>query len=106
MFKYRKKMKNIIQAIALLAIATTAFPSYAAHKLNIPIEQTPCKTITLPDGSKACEPPKVSQASSGCIRVTVTQGGKFVKYIWVCEKPRTPKAEKPKPANEKPKGGY
>lgn len=94
--------KNIVQAIALLAIAITALPSYATNKLNIPIEQAPCKTITLPDESTACEPPKVSQAD--CITVTIREAGKPDRKILVCEQPRPPKETPQKPL---PKvGGY
>jgi hypothetical protein len=57
----------------LLSIACIAFlfptPVCAADKLNIPIESTPCKTIALPDGSKACEPPKVTQRFNAAPRL-------------------------------------
>lgn len=90
----------------LLSFAMLPAPTWAAAKLDIPIEVTPCTVITLPDGSKACEPPKVSQALPVCLRVTVRKAGKFVKYIWVCDPPRSPKPEPKKETQKRSAGGY
>ena len=93
-------MRSLIIAIPLLL----PVPAIAVDKLNPAIEVTPCVVIILPDGSKACAPPKVSQAPA-CIRMEVREKGKFVKYIWVCTPPREPKTE-PKKDEPKSVGGY
>ncbi len=86
----------------ILAVSLLPTPALAADKLNPAIEVTPCKTIALPDGGVACEPPKVSQAP--CITVTVKEKGKRDRKLLVCDQSR-PRNEAPQ--NPLPKiGGY
>ena len=89
----------------LLSLALLPAPAWAATKLDIPVEVNPCTVITLPDGTKACEPPKVSQVIvPNCIWVTIRENG-VERKILVCTQPRPPK--KPDiPRTPKPLGGY
>ena len=93
-------------AILMTLIATTALPTWAAEKLNIPIEVSPCTVITLPDGSKACAPPKVSQVIvPGCIWVTIRENG-VERKVLVCTQPRESKPPEAPRTPPTPVGGY
>ena len=81
-------------------------PMWGADKLNPPTEVSPCTVITLPDGSKACEPPKVSQVIvPGCIWVTIRENG-VEKQILVCTPPRESKPPEAPRTPPTPVGGY
>ena len=96
---------RVTTLVALLLLAT-ALPLNAADKLNIPVEVSPCTVITLPDGSKACEPPKVSQVIvPGCIWVTIRENG-VEKQILVCTPPRESKPPEAPRTPPTPVGGY
>ena len=95
---------RVTTLVALLLLAT-ALPLNAADKLNIPVEVSPCTVITLPDGSKACEPPKVSQVNvPTCIWVTIRENG-VKRKVLVCTQPRPPNPPSI-PRTPKPRGGY
>lgn len=63
----------------LLSLTLLPMPTWAADKLDAPIEITPCTTVTLPDGSKACVPPKVSQRFNSAPKI-VKLGGIIRTY--------------------------
>lgn len=89
----------------LLSLALLPTPTWAATKLDIPIEVNPCTVIALPDGSKACEPPKVSQVTiPGCIWVTIRENG-VERKILVCTQPRSQNPPEA-PRTPSPAGGY
>jgi hypothetical protein len=95
-------MKSLSLLLSLTLLPT---PVWAASKPNIPVEVNPCTVITLPDGSKACEPPKVSQVIiPECIWVTVREDG-VERKILVCTPPRESKPPEV-PRTPIPVGGY